>query len=94
MAFSPQPARSHGQPATTYSAAVSKFLVQLGSDFAATAKSALRAMQMARMMSSLTSMSDPQLAAIGITRSQIPQYAEKLMAQETDGENEEQRDKP
>lgn len=92
MAFDPQPARSHGQSVTAFSAAVSRFLVQLGSDFAATAKSFLRAMQMARMMSCLANMTDPQLAAIGIKRSQIPQYAEKLMAQETDGKDPDQRD--
>ncbi|MBT8418701.1 MAG: DUF1127 domain-containing protein [Silicimonas sp.] len=91
MAFNSQSARSHHQPATA--AAVSKFLVQLGSDLAATAKSFLRAMQMARMMSSLAEMSDRQLAEIGITRSQIPQYAEKLLAQETDGKDQEQRDR-
>ena len=92
MAFDPQPARSHGQTATACFTAVSRFLAQLGSDFATSAKSFLRVMQMARMMSSLANMTDPQLAAIGITRAQIPQYAEKLMAQETDGKDPDQRD--
>lgn len=43
-------------------------------------KSAVRAMQMGRMMSALSQMSDAQLDQIGITRSDIPAYAEKLLA--------------
>lgn len=94
MALDPQPVRPHGQTAITYSTAVSRFLAQSGSGFAATAKSFLRSMQMARMMSRLANISDPQLAAIGIARSQIPQYAEKLMAQETDGKNQDRGNVP
>jgi uncharacterized protein YjiS (DUF1127 family) len=37
---------------------------------------------MARMLSALSNMSDYQLAQIGISRSEIPEYAEKLMADE------------
>jgi len=44
--------------------------------------SALRALQTARMMSTLAQMSDHQLTQIGISRSEIPQYAEKLMAED------------
>ncbi len=54
------------------------FLARLG----AKAHARLRAMQMARMLSTLSSMSDHQLAQIGISRSDIPRYAEKLMATE------------
>lgn len=39
----------------------------------------VRALQEARMMSTLSNMSDYQLTQIGIKRSEIPQYAEKLM---------------
>ncbi len=46
------------------------------------AKAALKALQMARMLSTLSNMSDYQLAQIGISRSEIPAYAEKLMADE------------
>ncbi|WP_299784641.1 DUF1127 domain-containing protein [uncultured Marivita sp.] len=46
------------------------------------AKAALKALQMARMLSTLSHMSDYQLAQIGISRSEIPAYAEKLMADE------------
>jgi uncharacterized protein YjiS (DUF1127 family) len=46
------------------------------------ANSALKTMQVARMMSALTNMSDHQLAQIGIQRSDIPKYAETLMANE------------
>lgn len=43
-------------------------------------RSALRLLQMARMLSTLSNMSDHQLAQIGILRSDIPKYAETLMA--------------
>ncbi len=46
----------------------------------AKAHAALRALQMARMLSTLSNMSDYQLAQIGISRSDIPKYAETLMA--------------
>lgn len=46
------------------------------------AKAALKALQMARMLSTLSNMSDYQLAQIGISRSEIPQYAEKLMTKD------------
>jgi len=46
------------------------------------AHAALRAVQMARMLSTLSNMSDYQLAQIGISRSDIPKYAETLMANE------------
>jgi len=48
----------------------------------AKANTALKALQMARMMSVLSNMSDYQLAQIGISRSDIPKYAETLMAGE------------
>ncbi len=54
------------------------FLAKIG----AKAKAALKAFQMARMQSTLSNMSDYQLAQIGISRSDIPEYAEKLMAEE------------
>ena len=39
-----------------------------------------KSLQMARMMSVLSSMSDDQLFQIGISRSEIPKYAKTLMA--------------
>ncbi len=45
-----------------------------------TTNAALKALQMARMLSTLSSMNDHQLAQIGISRSDIPEYAAKLMA--------------
>ncbi len=39
----------------------------------------VQSIQVARMMSTLSNMSDVQLAQIGISRSEIPQYAETLM---------------
>jgi len=48
----------------------------------AKAHSALKSLQMARMLSTLANMSDHQLAQIGIQRSDIPKYAETLMAEE------------
>lgn len=46
------------------------------------ARSALRASQTGRMVSVLSGMSDEQLGQIGITRSQIGDYARELMANE------------
>ncbi|MGC1505619.1 MAG: DUF1127 domain-containing protein [Sulfitobacter sp.] len=43
---------------------------------------AVKTLQMARMLSTLSNMSDHQLAEIGIQRSDIPKYAETLMAGE------------
>lgn len=57
-------------------------LARFGRNVMAKAKSGLRAVQMARMLSTLSSMSDRQLAQIGIQRSDIPQYAKTLMAEE------------
>jgi uncharacterized protein YjiS (DUF1127 family) len=57
-------------------------LAGIGSKAMAKVKSALKALQMARMLSTLSSMSDHQLAQIGIQRSEIPEYAETLMAVE------------
>ena len=49
----------------------------------ARAHSALKSLQMARMLSTLANMSDHQLAQIGIRRSDIPKYAaEKLMVED------------
>lgn len=56
--------------------------VRLGTKAMAKARAALRALQMARMLSTLSNMSDYQLAQIGISRSDIPKYAETLMANE------------
>lgn len=42
----------------------------------------IQALQAARMMSTLSNMSDYQLTQVGITRSDIPQYAQKLMAKD------------
>lgn len=56
--------------------------IALLAKFEAKLHAALKALQMARMLSTLSSMSDHQLAQIGISRSDIPKYAEKLMAKE------------
>lgn len=57
-------------------------LTGLGSKAMARAKSGLRTHQMARMLSTLSNMSDYQLAQIGIQRSDIPKYVQTLMADE------------
>ena len=51
----------------------------LFASFRAKAGSILRSVQMGRMISTLSSMSDSQLSHIGISRSDIPKYAETLM---------------
>ncbi|MFK7869221.1 MAG: DUF1127 domain-containing protein [Roseobacter sp.] len=43
----------------------------------------VRTLQMGRMLSTLSSMNDEQLKQIGISRSEILPYAEKLMAKDT-----------
>ncbi|WP_282170068.1 DUF1127 domain-containing protein [Ruegeria atlantica] len=54
------------------------FLARIG----ATANAAFKALQTARMLSTLSNMNDHQLAQIGISRSDIPEYTAKLMANE------------
>lgn len=66
------------QNAQGFLAALSRF----SRNVMAKAKSGLRAAQMARMLSTLSKMSDAQLAMIGVQRSDIPQYAKTLMAEE------------
>tara|TARA_R110002094_G_C4858530_1_gene207478 strand:+ start:644 stop:829 length:186 start_codon:yes stop_codon:yes gene_type:complete len=48
--------------------------------FGTNAHSAMKTLQMTRMLSTLSNMSDHQLTQIGIQRSDIPKYAESLMA--------------
>lgn len=48
----------------------------------AKAHGVLKTLQMARMLSTLADMSDHQLAQIGISRADIPKYAEELMTGE------------
>ena len=47
-----------------------------------TAQSVIMAMQTARMLSVLSNMSDEQLAEIGISRSDVPDYAGRLIAED------------
>ncbi|WP_390910354.1 DUF1127 domain-containing protein [Pseudosulfitobacter sp. SM2401] len=70
------------QPEETGSSYAITCLISLLATFGAKANAALRTLQVARMMSTLSSMSDIQLAQIGISRSDIPEYAETLMAKE------------
>ncbi len=80
MAAKSQSVRFINRHAITASATTSGFLTDLGAKTLASVKSTLRALQTARMMSVLASMSDAQLAQIGITRCEIPRHAEKLIA--------------
>lgn len=50
--------------------------------FRSASRSFFKALQDARMVSTLTQMSDTQLKQIGISRSEIPEFARKLMAGE------------
>lgn len=54
----------------------------IGGKTMAKTRSFTKSLQMARMMSVLSSMSDYQLVQIGISRSEIPKYAKSLMADE------------
>ena len=80
MAAKSQSVRFINRHAITASATTSGFLTDLGAKTLASVKSTLRALQTARMMSVLASMSDAQLAQIGIARCEIPRHAEKLIA--------------
>lgn len=73
MAFSTESSRSDRGHAVAISIAL---LATIGAE----AKAVLKGLQMARMISTLSNMSDSQLAQIGISRSDILEYAEKLMA--------------
>lgn len=75
MTFNTQPAETSSRHAITG-------LILLLATLGAKASAALRTLQVARMMSTLSSMSETQLAQIGISRSDIPEYAETLMAKE------------
>ena len=77
MTVSLQPATASGNALSFRSA-----VVRFGRGAWANTRSAVKALQMGRMMATLSSMSDQQLAQIGISRSDIPQYAKTLMSDE------------
>ena len=62
--------------------AIANLLARSGRKTLASARTTLKTLQTARMISVLTKMSDFQLSQIGITRSEIPEYANELMKQE------------
>ncbi len=62
--------------------AIASLLARSGRKTLASARATLKTLQTARMISVLTKMSDFQLSQIGITRSEIPEYANELMKQE------------
>lgn len=55
---------------------------KLGGTVTDKANSTLKALQVGRMISTFSHMSDYQLAQIGIQRSDIPEYAKTLMVNE------------
>ena len=57
-------------------------VAEFSAKFRSGARSFFKALQVARMVSTLTQMSDNQLKQIGISRSEIPEYTRKLMANE------------
>ena len=57
-------------------------VVRIGFKAMAKTHSVLLTVQTARMMSVLSNMSDHQLDQIGISRADIPKYAETLMAED------------
>ncbi len=59
-------------------------LARSGSILKGKAAAVVKVLQHAQMMSALVKLSDAQLAAIGIERSDIPSYAERLIS--ADGE--------
>ena len=67
-----------GQPAAPFSE-----IMSLVRAFGAKISSGFHAVQLARVKSILSRMSDRQLAEIGIKRSEISQYATKLMSSDS-----------
>ena len=85
MTVNSHTAGSEGRYTVTATISLSKIahsFLSILARIGAKAKSVLNALQMARMLSTLSNMSDHQLAQIGIQRSDIPKYAETLMANE------------
>lgn len=80
MAVSLQPTGPDSRPITSHSSAFSKTLSRVGTRTAETARSVWRALKKARMMSVLENMTDQQLSQIGISRSDIPRHAERLIS--------------
>ncbi|PVH30154.1 hypothetical protein [Pararhodobacter oceanensis] len=79
MAFNTHTVKPAGSPAVSAAiAALSRF----GGKIKTQAQHLSKAIQLARMMSVLANMSDDHLELIGVTRSEIPAYAEKLLAGE------------
>lgn len=79
MTFDTHDAKPVGSHAVTASIAL---LARLGTGAKAAAHRVFVAMQLARMMSVLANMSDEHLELIGVARSEIPDYAAKLLAGE------------
>ena len=57
-------------------------MTEFSAKFRGASHSFFKALQNARMVSTLTQMSDNQLKQIGISRTEIPEYAKKLMLNE------------
>lgn len=81
MAFNTHTFGAAESPTSRFFGAFSGF----GAKVSAFASSALQALQVARMASVLSEMTDQQLADIGISRSGIPAYAETLIVGEKKG---------
>lgn len=79
MANSMHSMESASRTASATTKSITAFMARNVAQTRRKAKSALRALQTARMVSVLVNMSDQQLSEIGISRSEIPQYAERLM---------------
>lgn len=72
----------HGVTVTNSWSKIAHGFLSILARFGAKAKSTLKALQMARMLSVLSNMTDYHLGQLGIQRSDIPKYAETLMANE------------
>ncbi|AHD01116.1 hypothetical protein METH_10855 [Leisingera methylohalidivorans DSM 14336] len=80
MANSTQPAGSGNGHTSAHSSALSRFFWGVRTKTFATARSVVKTLETARMMSVLAAMNDQQLTQIGISRSDIPRYAEWLIS--------------
>lgn len=69
-------------------------IAAIGARFRNGTRSLLETMQIGRMMSVLSELSNVQLAEVGITRSEIPQYAARLILGDNASNSEDCQDKP
>ncbi|KIN61999.1 hypothetical protein Z946_855 [Sulfitobacter noctilucicola] len=80
MAFNSHIAETGSNASGSSLSAIFDFIKALPRKVASQVRAGTRAMQQARMIGILSSMTDAQLAQVGITRAEIPQHALKMLS--------------